>query len=93
MHGRTGGGGGADDSGGGGGGGGVVFVSMICQSASFPLPSSVMILPPYFINGIPLSVGHPFRTVPSALKHVEVFATYVSVSAVRETLRYMVMPG
>lgn len=85
-----GGAGGALEDGGGGGGvledsdGGAVLepaavepslVSMICQTASFPVPSSVVMFPPYFISGVPLVGGHPFSTVPSALKQVEELAT------------------
>ena len=51
------------------------LVSMICQTAAFPVPSFVVILPPYFISGVPLVGGHPFSTDPSALKHVEELAT------------------
>lgn len=66
---------------------------MICQSASLPLPSSVVILPPYFISGVPLNGGHPFRIELRALLHVVSFATYVSVPAARDTLYKAVKSG
>ena len=103
-----GGGGGVLEDGGGGGivddGGGEAalelagvddssLVSMICHSASFPLPSLVIILPPYFINGVPLVGGHPFRMLPSALRQVDELATYLSVPGTRETLKYITTPG
>ena len=97
-----------EDGGGGGGvllgGGGdaelepagadvLSLVSIICQTALFPVPSSVMILPPYFMSGDPLVGGHPFKTLPNALRQVDELATKVSVPGTSETLKYMMMPG